>query len=57
LQRAKKAFRRAVFMVSCDFKFKDVVFDESVWPEGCELMDWVFYNRTCPAASSVAEGT
>ena len=32
-------------MVSCDYKDYDLVYDESVWPEGCELRDWVFYGK------------
>jgi len=42
-----KVFKTAAFMVSCNAKSRDVFYDESVWPSGCKLRDWVFYeNKT-----------
>ena len=32
-------------MVSCDVTSKDIFYDESIWPEGCELRDWIFYDK------------
>jgi hypothetical protein len=40
-----RTFNSAAFMVSCDIKDKDLVYDEATWPSGCELRDWVFYER------------
>ena len=40
-----KTFRTAAFMVSFDVKFHDLVYDESSWPAGCELRDWIFRER------------
>ena len=40
-----KVFKTAAFMVSCNAKSRDVFYDESVWPSGCELRDWVFYEK------------
>lgn len=34
-------FCTAVFRVSCH----DLIYDETNWPPGVELRDWVFYHR------------
>jgi len=44
-----RKFKSAAFCVSCDYECKELFYDESVWPAGCELRDWVFYNK--PSAS------
>ena len=40
-----RVFKTAAFMVSCDSVSKDAFHDEETWPVGCELRDWVFYQR------------
>ena len=32
-------------MVSCDAGSMDIFYDESIWPEGYELRDWIFYGK------------
>jgi hypothetical protein len=44
-----RQFRTAAFMVSCDSCCKTLFHDESTWPEGCELRDWVFYKHPATA--------
>ena len=34
----------AAFFVSCDAESREIFYDESYWPDGAELRDWVFYN-------------
>lgn len=38
-------FRTSAFMVSCEAKFSNILYDESMWPSGVELRDWVFYKK------------
>ena len=38
-------FRTAAFRVSCSAEYRDLFYDESTWPEGAELRDWVFRRR------------
>lgn len=38
-------FRTAAFRVSCLECYKDLFYDESSWPEGAEIRDWVFRRR------------
>ena len=33
-------FKTAAFKVSCSPKYRDLFYNESNWPEGCELRDW-----------------
>ena len=33
------------FLVSYDASSKDIFYDESIWPEGCRLRDWIFYGK------------
>ena len=40
-----KTFKIAAFRVSCDACCRDTFCDESMWPAGCELRDWVFYDK------------
>ena len=40
-----RKFKTAAFMVSCDATSKDIFYDESIWPEGCQLRDWIFYDK------------
>ena len=40
-----KTFKTAAFRVSCDACCRDTFYDESMWPAGCELRDWVFYDK------------
>jgi len=40
-----RTFKTAAFMVSCSAKSRDVFHDESVWPSGSELRDWVLYGN------------
>ena len=38
-------FITAAFMVSSDMSCYDLFYNESSWPEGCELRDWVFHAK------------
>jgi hypothetical protein len=38
-------FRTSAFYVTCCDESKDLFYDESCWPEGVELRDWIYYNR------------
>lgn len=38
-------FRTAAFRVSCRVLYKDLFYDESNWPDGALLRDWVFRRR------------
>lgn len=38
-------FRTAAFRVSCRDLYKDLFYDESNWPDGAVLRDWVFRHR------------
>ena len=40
-----KTFKTAAFRVSCDVCCRDTFYDESMWPAGCELRDWIFYGK------------
>jgi len=40
-----KVFKNAAFMVSCSAQSRDLFYNESTWPEGAELRDWVFYDK------------
>ena len=40
-----KTYRTAAFRVSCDPQSAALFYDETTWPCGCELRDWVFYQR------------
>ena len=34
----------AAFYVVVDYSFKDMIFDDDLWPEGTDVRDWVFTN-------------
>ena len=36
------SFRTAAFRVSCHATYKNLFYDESNWPEGVVLRDWIF---------------
>jgi len=38
-----KQFHTAAFYVSCCCESKELFYNESCWPEGVELRDWIFY--------------
>lgn len=38
--RDGKTFKTAAFRVACRLEFRDLFYDESVWPDGCEVRDW-----------------
>ena len=40
-----RKFRTSAFRVSCSSRYESVLYDESKWPEGVELRDWVFYGK------------
>jgi len=39
-----RTFNSAASMVTCDYSCHETFYNESIWPEGCELRDWVFYG-------------
>jgi len=41
-----RVFKTAAFRVSCREEFRDLFHNEDSWPEGAELRDWVFRQRT-----------
>jgi len=48
-----RKFSTAAFRVSCAESSKDIFYNEDCWPLGCELRDWVFYNRKPPSGDNV----
>ena len=40
-----RLFKTAAFRVSCSEEFRDLLHDETTWPEGAELRDWVYRQR------------
>jgi hypothetical protein len=40
-----RVFKTAAFRVSCKEQFRDLFYDESSWPDGALLRDWVFYTN------------
>ena len=40
-----KVYKTAAFRVSCDPRSATAFYDESNWPIGCELRDWIFYKK------------
>ena len=43
--RDGRTFRTSAFRVTCSTESAELFFDESLWPSGVELRDWVFYPR------------
>ena len=43
--RDGKTFRTSAFRVTCCTESADLFYDESLWPSGVELRDWVFYPK------------
>jgi hypothetical protein len=41
-----KVFKTAAFRVSCPVAYRELFCDEANWPDGAELRDWVFRQRT-----------
>ena len=41
----KGLFRTAAFRVSCRDIYQDLFYNESSWPDGAEIRDWVFRKR------------
>ena len=40
-----KSFKTAAFMVSCNVSSRHLFYDEALCPSGCDLRDWIFYDR------------
>ena len=40
-----KVYQTAAFRVSCDPQSAAIFYNESNWPLGCELRDWIFYKK------------
>ena len=49
--KSDQTFSTAAFRVSCDESAKNILYDESIWPVGVELRDWIFYPRNGVASS------
>ena len=43
-QKEGMTFKTAAFCVSCSEESRHLFYDSSLWPQGVELRDWVFYN-------------
>jgi hypothetical protein len=39
-----RVFYTSAFYVTCSADSKVLFYDETIWPEGAELRDWVYYN-------------
>jgi hypothetical protein len=37
-----REFHSSAFRVSCDEKFRSIIFSDTTWPEGAEVRDWFF---------------
>jgi hypothetical protein len=44
--------KAAAFKVSCGSQYKDLFYNESTWPDGCELRDW--YTESHSSDANVA---
>lgn len=38
-------FKSAAFMISYDLQYHDIVFNELVWPDNCDIREWVFTGK------------
>ena len=45
IPRDGRTFYTSAFRVSCNAIYESSFYDESSWPEGAELRDWIFYNN------------
>jgi len=45
LAKDGKTFRTSAFRVTCCTESADLFYDETLWPSGVELRDWVFYPK------------
>ena len=43
--RNGRIFKTAAFRVACSPEYRELFYDESNWPEGAELRDWVYRPR------------
>ena len=41
----KRIYHTAAFFVSCSLERKHILHNEDTWPVGCELCDWIWYNK------------
>ena len=41
-----KIFKTSAFMVSCDAKYSTILYDDSIWPSGSEVREWIFYQKS-----------
>jgi hypothetical protein len=46
INKEGKKFNTSAFYVTCCTESKDLFYSEQCWPEGVELRDWVYFNRT-----------
>jgi len=44
--RNGRVFNTSAFRVSCSANYESIFYNESSWPNGAELRDWIFYNRS-----------
>jgi len=35
-----REYKTSAFYVSCDEKFKDILFDDGIWPDNCVIREW-----------------
>ena len=40
-----RVFNTSAFKVTCSPQFESLFYDESKWPAGVELRDWIFYKK------------
>ena len=44
-----KSFKTAAFMASSNASSRNIFYEEELWPSGCVLRDWIFYERKEPS--------
>jgi len=47
-------FKSAAFMISFDVQYQDTVFSELVWPDNCDIREWVFTGRRAVGSSEAS---
>jgi len=51
-----RKYQTAAFRVSCSEEYRDLFYNESSWPDGCELRDWFFTpNHSSPAGETASQ--
>ena len=49
-----REFKTSAFMISYEFKCKNLLYDPNTWPEGCVIREWLYSAKAVnsnPSAS------